>query len=264
VDPQGQTLPAALLPSDRRTLALQALLHAVHTPEASSTQASLSPFSLAIAPQLPPLGYASVFLTPAAREASSIATSNGKEASVEESFMAGAVQHLALPECAAESALREFAPSERALQLLPLVATAVDKPSPLHAAARRTIENKHLKLEFGGPSGGLQAVVLKQSGERVEVALDMVYWQSTRGGGAYIMRPSAQVCVLFGFLGCERLKVKDLLLQGYARLCKAMQGFAQRVLAQGFSSCTKFPLQSCSHTAVSMQPGVRARFAYHG
>lgn len=189
VDPQGQALPAVLLATDRRTLALQALLHAVGAPEASSPEASLSPFLLAITPQLPPLGFSSVFLTPAQNAGSSITTSNDKGA-----FSTRALQHPPLPQCAAESALSEFPRSERALQLLPLAATAVDQPLPLQWEAGKVMENEHLRLEFGSLSGSLQAVLLKQSGQRIELALDMVYWQSVRWGGAYIMRPSAQVC----------------------------------------------------------------------
>lgn len=191
-DPQGHDLAAALLATDRRTLALQALMRATRAPEATR---ALARYTLALTFELPPLGFSSLFLAPSHRAAGAVvATAAGDERPP------SALQPPPLPACAAETALYALAVADAynqrldpsALQTPPLP-DALSGPRPLLRPESTSIENEHLKLELSGLTGTLEAVTLKATGERIPVALDLVYWQSVREGGAYIMRPSAQV-----------------------------------------------------------------------
>jgi hypothetical protein len=62
--------------------------------------------------------------------------------------------------------------------------------------ATAVIENDKLRLDFDPLSGLLASVTHKESGVKVRVSMGLTYWESRRDppfGGAYIMRPDAQV-----------------------------------------------------------------------
>lgn len=62
------------------------------------------------------------------------------------------------------------------------------------------LENDHLKVLFNGMTGKIAAMQHKGTGQWLEVSLDLIYWESLTQvpyGGAYIMRPGAQVTFNF-------------------------------------------------------------------
>ena len=142
---------------------------------------------------VPPLGFTSVFLAPAEdRGASGVVPAAAASATA----LAAAVAPLAVESAAVQApALEgEGCAVEAALVALGGALQIADVPGP---PARQmgpvTLENDKLRLEFDGARGLLAAVLHKSSGLRAAVQLDMVYFESWRNGGAYLMRPDAQV-----------------------------------------------------------------------
>ena len=191
-DATGAALPSALLATPRPTLALQSLLRAVRAPEAAFLRKSGTPranFHAAFRADTPPLGFTSVFLAPRAHAASE-----------SDSAASTPVATVALPPLALETC---------AVQAPPLATNAIARAAhehdshasdvaeaalpPVATAHSYIIENSELALEFDPLTGSLAAVTRKSEGVRVRARLDLVYFESTRGGGAYLMLPGAQV-----------------------------------------------------------------------
>ena len=136
----------------------------------------------------PPLGYTSVFLAPrtsasAGHGATTPVTTLAATTPASETF---ALQAPPLGTSAIEAAAQALGG-----------ALAVPLPAPRSSIVASkgpiTLENEHLALEFDRMSGTLAAAVHKQTRRRVRLAMDVVYFESTRGGGAYLMTPGAQV-----------------------------------------------------------------------
>lgn len=188
-DALGHSLTSALLPVSRKTAALQSLLHAVHALEASTSR---SFYTLAIQALVPPLGFTSVFLVPeapglgeapvATRDISSQSSRAPRSRAPE--LETTVLQPPALAACAVEAALAELGSS---LDSVPFW------ESPARKSGSVVLENGKLRLEFDVATGTLAAVTRKDGGLRAAVRVDVVYWESNRGGGAYLMKPGAQV-----------------------------------------------------------------------
>jgi hypothetical protein len=190
-DASGHSLASALLPVSHKTAALQSLLHAVR---ASGAFAGRSFYTLALQASVPPLGFTSVFLVPEAsgEGKAPLATrdrpSQTRQAPHSHSTaLKTAVLHPSdLAVCAVEAALAELGSS---LDNTPFLEPPARDSGPV------VLENGKLRLEFDVATGTLAAVTHKDSGLRAAVQVDLVYWESNRGGGAYLMKPGAQVRV---------------------------------------------------------------------
>jgi Glycosyl hydrolases family 38 C-terminal domain len=190
-DAAGAPLATALLATPRPTRALQALLAAVNATEASAHIRSACALALQVA--APPLGYTSVFLAPrhghgnesASRGDESDARAPARLASAAPALETTVVQAPPLATNAIEAAAAALGAS-----IAP--ASGSDELLAHPRAGLAAIENEHLRLEFDSVTGTLEAIYNKRAGVGARVRLDLTYFESTRGGGAYLMRPGSQ------------------------------------------------------------------------
>lgn len=193
VDANSQEVLLGVLPVSQATWCVQELLALYDALPAAASGWYEAVFQAFV----PAVGYSTVLLIPNAAPAALAANATLPDmhaldtaaASTAVSFMplpdvAHAWHDASCPDCAAV-ALRAGAALAR-------VAPAV----PALPGAAAIIENEHLALRFDRVTGRLASVVHKESGQRVRVDIDLVYWESKTEapfGGAYIMRPGAQV-----------------------------------------------------------------------
>lgn len=187
VGADSQEVLLGILPISQATWCVQQLLALYDALPASAAGWYEAVFQAAV----PALGYSTVLLIPNAAPAALAANATLPDMhALDSAAVSTAVSFVPLPDSthawhAAAVALRA---GSTAARLAP--------PTPALPGAAAVVENEHLALRFDRLTGRLASVEHKETGQRVRVEVDLVYWESKNSapyGGAYIMRPGAQV-----------------------------------------------------------------------
>eukprot|EP00892_Ulva_mutabilis_P004205 jgi/Ulvmu1/2156/UM129_0016.1 len=193
VNADSQELPSAVVPVSQATWCTQQLLSLYDALPAAAAGWYEATFQAAV----PAIGYSTVLLIPGATPATLALNHTLPDMhALDASAVSSAVSHVPLPDgvhawhvssCAACAAVA-LRPGGEVARLA--------APAPALPGTPAVLENEHLELRFSRGTGRLVSVLHKDTGQRVNVDLDLVYWESNPAppyGGAYIMRPTTQV-----------------------------------------------------------------------
>lgn len=194
VDADSQELLSGVLPVSQATWCIQQLLSLYDALPASAAGWYEAAFQAAV----PAVGYSTVLMIPTAAPAALALNHTLPDMhALDGTAVSTAVSHVPLPDgvhawhassCAACGALA-LRPGSDVARLAPA--------PPALPGAPAIVENDHLELRFDRITGRLVSVLHKDTRQLVRVQLDLVYWESNTAqpyGGAYIMRPTTQVC----------------------------------------------------------------------
>jgi Glycosyl hydrolases family 38 C-terminal domain len=188
-DAAGAPLATALLATPRPTRALQALLASVNATEASA--ALRSAYALALQVAAPPLGYTSVFLAPRHGHGNESASHGDESDARAPARLDGTVPALEMTVVQAPPlATNAIEAGAAALGASMALRSGSNELSP--RAGPAAIENEYLRLDLDSVTGTLEAIYNKRASVGARVQLDLTFFESTLGGGAYIMRPGSQ------------------------------------------------------------------------
>lgn len=195
VDANSRELILGVLPVSQATWCVQELLALYDVLPAATTGWYEAVFQASV----PAVGYSTVLLIPNAAPAALAANATLPDMrALDSAAVSTAVSFMPLPD-SAPAWHDASCPDCAAVALRAGAAVARLAPAVLALpGATALIENEHLALRFDRVTGRLASVVHKETGQRVRVDIDLVYWESKNEaplGGAYIMRPGAQVCL---------------------------------------------------------------------